>query len=77
MNFGLPPTEGKPRLRGLTTMIDFGPDEMGWAGGEAGIISLLECAADYIDHAKIYAMNGLLLPEEVVKKAAKLYRDYD
>ncbi len=73
----LPPREGKPRKRGLTTMIDFGPDEMGWSGGPGGIESLLKCAADYIDHAKIYAMNGLLLPEETVKDAAKLYRDYD
>ena len=77
MAFELPLREGKPRKRGLTTMIDFGPDEMGWTGGAGGIESLLECAADYIDHAKIYAMNGLLLPEEAVKKAAKLYRDYD
>ena len=77
MAFELPLREGKPRKRGLTTMIDFGPDEMGWTGGVGGIESLLECAADYIDHAKIYAMNGLLLPEEAVKKSAKLYRDYD
>ena len=77
MAFELPLREGKPRKRGLTTMIDFGPDEMGWTGGGGGIESLLECAANYIDHAKIYAMNALLLPEEAVKKAAKLYRDYD
>ncbi|MEC8774351.1 MAG: phosphosulfolactate synthase, partial [Pseudomonadota bacterium] len=77
MAFELPLREGKPRKRGLTTMIDFGPDEMGWTGGGGGIESLLECAANYIDHAKIYAMNSLLLPEEAVKKAAKLYRDYD
>lgn len=76
-SFELPQREGKPRKRGLTTMIDFGPDEMGWSGGPGGIESLLECAADYIDHAKIYALNGLLLPEETVRKAAKLYRDYD
>ena len=62
MAFELPPREGKPRKRGLTTMIDFGPDEMGWTGGGGGIESLLECAANYIDHAKIYAMNSLLLP---------------
>ena len=77
MVFELPPRGVKPRKRGLTTMIDFGPDEMGWTGGTGGIESLLECAADYIDHAKIYALNGLLLPEEAVRKSAKLYRDYD
>ena len=58
-------------------MIDFGPDELGWTGVPSGIEGLLKCAADYIDHAKIYAMNGLLLPEEAVKEAARLYRDYD
>ena len=67
MTFELPSRERKPRTRGLTTMIDFGPDEMGWSGGGGGIESLLECAAEYIDHAKIYALNGLLLPEEAVK----------
>ena len=77
MTFELPPREGKPRKRGLTTMIDFGPDEMGWTGAPSGIQAVLDCAADFIDSAKIYAMNGLLLPEEVVKKSAKLYRDYD
>ena len=35
--FQLPQRESKPRTRGLTTMIDFGPDEMGWTGGPGGI----------------------------------------
>jgi phosphosulfolactate synthase len=73
--FALPPRSSKPRTRGLTSMIDFGPDTFGWTGGEHGIRGLLECAADYIDFAKIYAMNALLLPEETVKRAAKAYRD--
>ncbi len=75
--FQLPQREGKPRKRGLTTMIDFGPDEMGWTGGTEGIVSLLDCAAEYIDDAKIYALNGLLLPEDAVRKSAAIYRDYD
>ncbi len=58
-------------------MIDFGPDTFGWTGGVSGIQAVLECAADYIDFAKIYAMNALLLPEETVKKAAQAYRDAD
>ena len=37
MVFELPPRGVKPRKRGLTTMIDFGPDEMGWTGGTGGI----------------------------------------
>src|SRR3546814_1941943 len=32
------------------------------------------CSSDY---AKIYALNALLLPEEVVVRAARLYRDHD
>ncbi len=73
--FALPPRSKKPRKRGLTSMIDFGPDTFGWTGGEHGIRGVLECAADYIDFAKIYAMNALLLPAETVKKAAQAYRD--
>ena len=75
--FALPPRSRKPRKRGFTSMIDFGPDTFGWTGGEHGIRGLLECAADYIDFAKIYAMNALLLPKETVKRAAAAYRDAD
>lgn len=75
--FALPHRSRKPRKRGLTSMIDFGPDTFGWTGGVSGIQAVLECAADYIDFAKIYAMNALLLPEETVKKAAQAYRDAD
>ena len=56
-------------------MIDFGPDTFGWTGGEHGIRDLLSVAADYIDYAKIYAMNALLIPQSVLKRAATLYRD--
>jgi phosphosulfolactate synthase len=71
----LPPRSVKPRRRGITSMIDFGPDTFGWTGGESGIRNVLEVAADYIDYAKIYAMNALLMPREVVKRAARTYRD--
>ena len=76
-SFALPRRAGKPRSRGLTSMIDFGPDTFGWTGGEHGIRALLECAADYIDLAKIYALNALLLPQETVRRAAAMYRDAD
>ena len=56
-------------------MIDFGPDTFGWTGGEHGIRDLLSVAADYIDYAKIYAMNALLIPAEVLACTARLYRD--
>jgi phosphosulfolactate synthase len=71
----LPPRSTKPRRRGVTSIIDFGPDTFGWTGGEAGIRNLLEVAADYIDSAKIYALNALLIPADVVKRTARLYRD--
>ena len=73
--FGLPPRGAKPRRRGITSMIDFGPDEFGWTGGERGIRDLLEVAADYIDYAKIYAMNALLIPADTVKRTTRLYLD--
>ena len=71
----LPQRSPKPRRRGITSMIDFGPDTFGWSGGERGIADLLDVAADYIDYAKIYAMNALLIPGDVVKCTTKLYLD--
>ena len=71
----LPPERGgKPRRRGMTAVIDYGPDGFGWTG-ERGVADLLDCAADYIDFAKIYAMNALLLPKPVVQRIVRLYRD--
>jgi phosphosulfolactate synthase len=77
MAFELPHRAAKPRTRGLTSMIDFGPDTFGWTGAEGGIRPLLDACAAYIDFAKIYALNALLLPRETVKAAARIYRDYD
>lgn len=71
----LPARSSKPRRRGITSMIDFGPDTFGWTGGERGIRDLLDVAADYIDLAKIYALNALLIPEDVVKRTTRLYRE--
>ncbi|HUP95863.1 MAG TPA: phosphosulfolactate synthase [Burkholderiales bacterium] len=73
--FALPARSPKPRTRGVTSMIDFGPDTFGWTGGEHGIGDLLSVAADYIDYAKIYAMNALLIPAHVLKRTAALYQD--
>lgn len=72
--FQPPHRPSKPRQRGLTSMIDFGPDGFGWTGPR-GVADLLDCAADYIDFAKIYAMNALLLPAPVVTQVVGLYRD--
>jgi len=56
-------------------MIDFGPDTFGWTGGEYGVRDLLSVAADYIDYAKIYAMNALLIAPETLRRTTALYRD--
>lgn len=71
----LPTRQPKPRRQGITSMIDFGPDTFGWSGGETGIRNLLEVAADFIDSAKIFAMNALLMPAPMVQRVAALYRD--
>ena len=76
MTFALPPRSAKPRARGLTSMIDFGPDTFGWTGAPEGIRNLLAACADYIDYAKIYALNALLMPRETVKAAARTYREF-
>ncbi len=73
----LPVRSSKPRRSGITSMIDFGPDTFGWSGGERGISDLLDVAANYIDYAKIYAMNALLIPADVVKRTTRLYLDAD
>lgn len=76
MTLVLPPRSAKPRTRGITSMIDFGPDTFGWTGAPEGIRNVLDACADYIDYAKIYALNALLLPGKIVKAAARTYRDY-
>ncbi len=76
MALSLPVRSAKPRKRGITSMIDFGPDTFGWTGSAGGIRNLLEACADYIDYAKIYALNALLLPRETVRGAARTYREF-
>jgi len=76
MSLSLPPRSTKPRTRGITSIIDFGPDTFGWTGAPEGIRSLLTACADYIDYAKIYALNALLMPRDTVKAAARTYREF-
>ena len=76
MTFAPPPRSEKPRTDGITAIIDFGPDEMGWTG-EHGLRDLMACAAPFIDMAKIYAMNAILMPEDAVKANIAIYRDND
>lgn len=70
----LPAKDPKPRKRGMTSVIDYGPDNMGWTGPR-GIADMLQCAGEYIDFAKIYAMNALLMPTAVLQEVIGLYRD--
>lgn len=76
MEFKLPPRSAKPRKAGTTSVIDFGPDTFGWTGVQ-GVRDLLDYAADYIDFAKIYAMNALLVPERTIRAVTGLYQDAD
>lgn len=76
MTLRLPDRGRKPRERGLTSVIDFGPDEYGWTG-EHGLADLLSCAGEYIDYAKIYALNALLMPEAALKRIVSAYREAD
>lgn len=72
----LPGRSAKPRRRGLTSIIDFGPDTFGWTGPR-GLADVLECAGPYIDFAKIYALNALLLPASALRKMLELYGGAD
>lgn len=74
MEFRLPQRSAKPREFGTTSVIDFGPDTFGWTGLR-GVRDLLDYAADYVDFAKIYAMNALLVQERTVQAVVGLYRE--
>ena len=74
MDFKLPPRSQKPRQRGTTSVIDFGPDTFGWTGPHS-LRDLLDYAADYIDFAKIYAMNALLAPEATIRSVVAQYQE--
>lgn len=76
MEFKLPPRSAKPREFGTTSVIDFGPDTFGWTGVQ-GVRDLLDYAADYVDFAKIYAMNALLAPQRTIKAVVALYQEAD
>jgi phosphosulfolactate synthase (CoM biosynthesis protein A) len=71
-----PTRPGKPRKTGLTVMIDMGPSDFGWTGPTA-LKDLLEYGCEFIDYAKIYAVNGLVYPVELIKQINGIYRDYD
>jgi len=73
--FCLPARDAKPRSKGLTSVIDFGPDGFGWTGPQ-GVRDLMAVAAEYIDFVKIYAMNALLIPKPVVTEIISIYQEH-
>lgn len=64
----IPSREEKPRKTGLTTLLDRG---MGYHAAS----DLVEQAADYIDLIKLGWGTSRLIPEEIIKKKIKLFRD--
>jgi len=62
--------------KGKTIVIDVGPDQMGWTGTR-GLADLLEAVGNYIDHAKIWAMNAASLPEQFIRSVVDLYKQAD
>jgi phosphosulfolactate synthase len=72
MTLDLPPRGRRGPGRGLTAVIDFGPDSAGWTGVR-GVEDLLAIAGPYIDFAKIYEMNALLVPREPLARIVAAY----
>ncbi|MBE88616.1 MAG: phosphosulfolactate synthase [Rhodospirillaceae bacterium] len=70
-----PTRQGKPRETGLTAMIDVGPSDFGWIGPR-GLKDLLDFGAEFIDYAKIFAINALDYPPPLIRKMVGIYKDY-
>lgn len=70
-----PTRQGKPRETGLTAMIDVGPSDFGWIGPR-GLKDLLDFGAEFIDYAKIFAINALDYPPPLIRKMVDIYKDY-
>jgi len=70
-----PTRQSKPRKTGLTAMIDVGPSDFGWTGPR-GLKDLLDYGAEFIDYAKIFAINALDYPPPLIKKIVHTYKDY-
>ena len=70
MTLKLPPRRGAGS--GRTAIIDFGPDSAGWTS-PTGLSDMLDCAGEYIDYAKIYAVNALLMPAAPLRRIVSIY----
>ena len=69
------PRAGKPRRRGLTSLLDYGPGLHGWTTVE-GVSEFLALCADFIDTTKIGGLNAIMLPSAEVKRMSLIYRDH-
>jgi phosphosulfolactate synthase len=70
------PRDDRKTRKGRTIIMDFGPDYLGWTGTR-GLADLLEAAGNFIDTAKIWVLNAVMLPDDYLKEAIRLYRDHD
>jgi phosphosulfolactate synthase len=70
------PRDDRKTRKGRTIIMDFGPDYMGWTGPR-GLADLLEVAGNFIDTAKIWVLNAVLLPDAYLREAVQLYREHD
>lgn len=71
-----PERPAKPRSRGMTAVIDFGPGVAGWTTPQ-GLKDFLGLTAGFIDLAKIYALNSLLLPPAPLRQIVETYRSHE
>ena len=70
------PRDDRKNRKGRTIIMDFGPDYLGWTGTR-GLADLLEAAGNFIDTAKIWVLNAVMLPDAYLKEAVRLYRAHD
>lgn len=65
----------KPRRKGLTCLVDHGPDKDGWMGLR-GTEDFLDVAGDFVDFVKLPTTQVLLYPGNWVQKKIHLLKSY-
>jgi phosphosulfolactate synthase len=70
------PRDDRKTRKGRTIIMDFGPDYLGWTGTR-GLADLLEAAGQFIDTAKIWVLNAVMLPDAYLKEAVRLYHAHE
>lgn len=68
------PRNDRKNRKGKTILIDFGPDMLGWTG-RSGLQDLLEACGQFIDYAKLWTMNAVLLPQDYIQTVVQLYKN--